>query len=677
MLGSGYVEDALTILVESGQVEDEARWHLQVALCRMELGEFDGALEGLQGCAGTFPEIEEYRYLWIAECLEALGFSARARSWYERLYTSFPEGPAADSARLRIAELHRQAGDHVAARAMYERLLDGGANDDLIVDALFGQMGVTLDLDPRMARRTALRLMTSYPENPRAREAADLLGSNLSAKERHVVAKVYLHHWEYDLAIRELQEVIRRDRTLAAEAQYLIGKAYFGERKFTEAAEAFKRAYDTYRYRSALYYLARCEDGRDRDRQARAIYERFASRYPNHILTDDALWCAAWSYEREGAFDAARGTYLRLSRKYRKSEYADRAVWRAGFVLYRAGKYEEALQAFEELSTNASASYIRDQSLFWGGKCLERMDDSARAKTWFQRASLGFPSSYYSTRARGVLSASHTGQEPLSSGAREKERAPRSGERSYVSSQTPDDRDPRLERAYLLASLGMRRAAERELIWAERTGSRDPDTLRELRTAYDAIGAWYRALKISVRLRTSKEMAESALALREVYPEYYWEEVARSARRNDVDPYLLLAIIRQESFFNPEAQARAGERGLMQVLPSTGRVLAQRAAMEDFVLDDLYRPDVCIRLGSRFLADRIDAFRSRFEDGARIPLAIAAYNAGPGAVERWIHRLPMEDMDVFMESIPYGGTRQYVKLVLRNYRIYEYLYRAE
>jgi len=677
LLGSGDLEGALTLLVESGRIEDVARGHLQVALCRKALKEWDAALEGFRACAGRFPEIEEHRSLWIAECFEALGVPDHARVWYERVLESSPEGPVADLARFRIADVSRQAGAYEVARALYERLLDAGPDDELVTDVLFGLMRVQLELDSRAARRTAVRLMESYPKSVQARDAVDLLGPNLPSDVRHVVAKVYLHHREYDLAVGELQEVIRHNRRLAAEAQYLIGKAHYAARQYERAAEAFERAYRNYRYRSALYYLARCADGRDQDEEARAIYERFAARHPNHILADDALWCAAWAYERKGTFDAARRIYLRLNRKYPKSEYADKAAWRAGFMLYRAGAYEEALRAFEDLSVHVSASYLRDQGLFWGGKCLEEMDDPARAEVWFRRASQGFPGSYYSARAREVLAASDAGRS-TSAGSHDRRGEVDSKEevRAHSSNTTLSHGNTRLNRASLLARLGMRREAEAELVWMESADSRDDDALRALRSVYEAFGVWHRALRISARLYPSEDAQGSPDALRKLYPEYYWEEVSQSARENEVDPYLVLSVIRHESFFDPQALGGAEERGLMQILPSTGRLLADLMGMEDFVLDDLYRPDVTVRMGSRFLAERIDAFRTRFEDGARIPLALAAYNAGPGAVDRWISRLPPDDLDLFVESIPYGGTRQYVKLVLRNYYTYEYLYRS-
>ena len=669
LLGSGDLEGARAVLAERGRIEDGKRGYLQVALCHRALKEWGAALEGFRACAGRFPEIEGYRSLWIAECFEGLEAPEYARVWYERSLRFLPEGRAAERVQVRAADVCRQIGAYAPARAHYERLLDANLSGKLLADVLFGLMQIQMEMDPQAAQQTAVRLMEAYPRSDRARAAVDLLDPDLPPDVRRVVALVYLNHGECDRAVEAFREVIRRDRGLAAEAQYLIGKAYYGTRQYERASEAFQQAYRTYRYRSALYYMARCEDGRDRDREARTIYERFAARHPDHVLADDALWCAAWSYAREGAFDEARRAYLRLSRGYPKSEYADKAAWRAGFMLYRAGDYAEALRAFEALSVNASASYMRDQSMFWGGKCLERMDDALQAKTWVQRASQGFPASYYSARAREVLAPSDVRRSASS-----EEDMEASGEAPRAAALGTGE--SHLNRASLLVSLGMRREAEEELVWMEARDRGDSDALRRLCSVYEALGIWHRALRISARLYPSDDALNSPDVLRKLYPEYYWEEVSRSARENEVDPHLVLSVIRHESFFDPQALGGVGERGLMQILPSTGRVLAQTMGMEDFVLDDLYRPDVTVRMGSRFLADRVDAFRTRFEDGVRIPLALAAYNAGPGAVERWISRLPPDDLDVFVESIPYGGTRQYVKLVMRNYYIYEYLYRS-
>ena len=125
-------------------------------------------------------------------------------------------------------------------------------------------------------------------------------------------------------------------------------------------------------------------------------------------------------------------------------------------------------------------------------------------------------------------------------------------------------------------------------------------------------------------------------------------------------PFLVAAIMREESGFNPLALSSAGAMGLMQIMPETGKNLARKAGNKTFKPDQLLDPDVSIRLGGLYLGQLYKRFKGN------IVLTIASYNAGPTAVRRWAKKMKM-DKDEFVESIPYKETRRYTKRVLRTY----------
>jgi soluble lytic murein transglycosylase len=153
-----------------------------------------------------------------------------------------------------------------------------------------------------------------------------------------------------------------------------------------------------------------------------------------------------------------------------------------------------------------------------------------------------------------------------------------------------------------------------------------------------------------------------------LFPQFYWEEVQDSARRSQLDPFLILGVVRQESAFNPGAISRADARGLMQLLPSTGRELFQRLGLGPFRPDVLFDPQVNVRLGAHYLGRLADAHQGN------LVLALAAYNAGPARVQRWLQDMTTRDWDEFVEGIPFEETRGYIKNVLRNYGMYRKLY---
>jgi len=135
-----------------------------------------------------------------------------------------------------------------------------------------------------------------------------------------------------------------------------------------------------------------------------------------------------------------------------------------------------------------------------------------------------------------------------------------------------------------------------------------------------------------------------------------------------MDPYLLLAVIRQESLFDTRARSPAFALGLMQLLPSTAGRVAKQIGMPPPSNDQLFDPDTNLTLGSQYLKQLLERYSNNWFK------AIAAYNAGEAAVDRWEKEIVTDDIEEFVERIPYTETRGYVKLVMRNHRIYQKLY---
>jgi soluble lytic murein transglycosylase len=151
-----------------------------------------------------------------------------------------------------------------------------------------------------------------------------------------------------------------------------------------------------------------------------------------------------------------------------------------------------------------------------------------------------------------------------------------------------------------------------------------------------------------------------------LFPVRHLDLVTRHAARNRLDPDLVLALIRQESAFAESARSPANARGLMQILPSTGRLLARQAGISRYSVARLYQADTNIALGTRHLSALLERY------GGKVELALAAYNAGDNRVDRWLAEFGAVDMAEFVERIPFSETRGYVKQVLSNrahYRI--------
>ena len=152
------------------------------------------------------------------------------------------------------------------------------------------------------------------------------------------------------------------------------------------------------------------------------------------------------------------------------------------------------------------------------------------------------------------------------------------------------------------------------------------------------------------------------------FPLAYWDTVQKLAKENGIDPYLVVALIRQESLFEPQAISPAAAFGLMQLLHSTAARTAARMKLSPPPRDALFEPEINLTIGIHHLKELLEGYSNN------LVKAIAAYNAGENAVSKWEARLAAEDDDEFIERIPYPETQLYVKLVLRNFRVYRKIY---
>jgi soluble lytic murein transglycosylase len=155
------------------------------------------------------------------------------------------------------------------------------------------------------------------------------------------------------------------------------------------------------------------------------------------------------------------------------------------------------------------------------------------------------------------------------------------------------------------------------------------------------------------------------------WPLAYRKIIERQAKTNRLDPDLLQGLIREESRFNPRARSSTGALGLTQLMPATARQVAASLKLAAVGEQALLQPDQNVRIGAAYLGQLLKHF------GGNAAYAVAAYNAGPGAVERWQKALPQADIDEWVEHITFDETREYVKNVLGSYNAYKMLYASQ
>lgn len=159
------------------------------------------------------------------------------------------------------------------------------------------------------------------------------------------------------------------------------------------------------------------------------------------------------------------------------------------------------------------------------------------------------------------------------------------------------------------------------------------------------------------------------IILENIYPKKYEEYVQKYSEENGIDPLLTFAIIKAESNFNPEVKSSSNACGLMQLMESTANEMATKLNMNNFNTQDLYNPEISIKLGTYYFSNLLKEYNGN------TLLALTAYNAGKGNVKRWIEQGKINEDGTDIENIPFKETSNYVRKILRDYKIYQELYK--
>jgi len=455
-------------------------------------------------------------------------------------------------------------------------------------------------------------------------------------------AKRLVKRGEPKAAEQELTRAVRGPLPdhVAADAWYRLGLLRLGT---PGAVDALVRA-ARYPIRSeeTQYYLGVAFNAIGRRADALAIWNHLAGRrspWASRAYLNLGRWAEAGRRWRE-----ADGWYLRAAANAPQAPSADEARWRRGWIRLRTGRTADAERLFLEYGRVFPRTPRAPAHVYWAARA--RSEQGGDPGDLYRIVAEQYPLTFYGQRARARLGLPPPARPSPPS-------APDLPEGEFT--------EPHLE----LAALGFYREAAEEV-------EADPalDTSPGLRRLAAAL--WAAAGEPAKAAAAVEPLVASALLNMEgadpqvwtlAYPRAFWSELLIEAERNGVDPYLVLAVVREESRFDPQAVSPARAVGLMQLLPTTAQgVLGTRLPPSR-----LTNPQLNIRAGVRYLAGLLRRY-----DG-NVTLALAAYNSGPGGV-RSVRHLAAADLDRFVESLPYAETRTYVQHVMQSYGIYRWLY---
>jgi soluble lytic murein transglycosylase len=612
-------------------------------------------------------ELGDYSDYLDAEASHAAGDDAAAEKLLRGFGTRYPDSVFTDQAPVLEANVLLALKDPTAAEKALNAAL--GTDGDATPAFRLADAQVALALGQRDSAVNSLKqLLLDHPLTSEAETARQKLieigaESTLTVAELRSLGDAYYRAGRYSIADEQYRALIH-NAALSPEQQqsFEVAEAacQLGLGRLTLArAKALPDTNDENGARR-LYLLMELARNRQDTNDQQHIVAEMEQRFPKSPWLEEALFSSGNMYLLSRDYPHAVEYYGYLAEHFPLARDAAAANWRTGWLSYRLGQYAAAERSFaQEIKLYPGASESTS-AMYWRARLFETQDHSAAlAATNYRDILLTHPNYYYAQLARARLTA--LGQaEPASASSIPDAHLPK----PLLVDAFPSDR-PHLAKARLLANAGLTEYVAPEIAADPYWSSWGSLGEAQIYASYDATFLALRAIKRAIPEAASENIRSIPLAYwRILYPEPWWDTVKTESARYNLDPYLVLSLMRQESEFNPSAISYANAYGLMQLLPSVGRKMASEVGMRDFRTYQLLDPETNIKLGTRYLRQMLDKF------GGVQEYALAAYNAGDNRVTDWKAAGPYTGMDEFVESIPFTQTRNYVEAIVRNEQIY-------
>ncbi|OFW14594.1 MAG: hypothetical protein A3F70_06620 [Acidobacteria bacterium RIFCSPLOWO2_12_FULL_67_14] len=584
-------------------------------------------------------------------------------------------GYLAAAVPLRRAEVAIAAGDPDRAADILEDLSDETLRSPEEVWLRLGAAREAAD-DPARALAAYRRVYYGFPLSAQAADAQ-------TAIER-------LETPALQAGDRFKQELDRAKALFAAgrwaqarPAFSALGRAAAGEDGRLIALRLAEIEYSLGRHRAAREALRPFVRGGEREAEARFFHlsatrglgEResyvelvrgLVADHPSSSWSEEALNNLASYYVTEEDDVEADRAFRELAQRFPRGRYAERAAWKIGWWAYQQRRFADAAETFETAAAAFPRADYRPSWLYWSGRSRDQLSQRAAAHALYRVVGSDYLNSYYGRLATALL-------------AERREAAPRP---IVVSEPAPGaaPRVPNEAAVRALAAVELYDAALDEVEYARRAwgdsaalqatvawirhrrGLRPgaPDRFADVRGAITIMRRAYPQFMAAGGEQLPPDV------LRVIFPLDYWPLIRKYSEAHGLDPYLMTALIAQESTFTPDVRSAANAVGLMQLIPATGRRYASKLGLR-YSARLLTQPETNIRLGMRYFKDLMRRF-----GGAHY--ALASYNAGESRIARWIAERPGFSQDEFIDDIPFPETQNYVKRILGTADDYRRLY---
>ncbi len=390
--------------------------------------------------------------------------------------------------------------------------------------------------------------------------------------------------------------------------------------------------------------------------------------HPQTPWAEEALNNLASHYVTLDEDEEADVAFRELIRLFPSGRFTERAAWKVGWWAYKSRRFAVTAETFDEAAARFPRADNRPAWLYWSGRSRDQLGDEVTANARYRLAIADYQNSYYGRLATRLLTAR---REPLLP-ATTVSTLPG----SILSAVIPTTTVIRELSAAEMYDDALREVQYAQRVWGDTAQLQATSAWIRNQQGF-TLSAEERFTAVRGAITTMRRAYPQFMAaggetlpadvLRIIFPLDYWSLITKYADARSLDPYLLAALMAQESTFTAEIRSHANAYGLMQIMPATGRVYARKLGITPFSTRSLTKPETNVRIGTQYFKDLVDRFGG-------VHFALASYNAGEHRVVRWQAERPGFAQDEFIDDIPFPETQNYVKRILGTAEDYRRLY---
>ncbi|NQT66312.1 MAG: tetratricopeptide repeat protein [Actinobacteria bacterium] len=644
--------------------------------------------------------LQDHIFYYMAESLRLQEKYDQAEEYYLKLIKNYPDSIWTETASLEYADMLYIREDYITAENEYEHFRTAFPYSSYMPYCLF-QLATCQEMNGKkdLAFGNYKKIWLNYPLS----EYSEIASENLNklaedssiepfvptANQIYNRGEIFFGIYHYNSALDEFNRILQGDylnslsRELHSKTLFKKGMCYFNLRDYSQSKYYLSLSYEKSPLDSvaddSLYYLGRALTNLNLDNDAISYYQKLLQLFPKSNYGDDALYRIGRIYSLKEDFENAASYFQKVSSDYPGGDKLPAALWELGLIQYRSGDYSSAKNTFSNYASSYKGSSLEEKGLFWQAKCCQKLGENDKAAEFYKKI-IDLNSYSYYTFASGEM------LKEMNKEAQIKEiNTQLDPENPQIADIIPDIYDILEEDSYIetgeinhidkaveLLKLEFFNSASLEIEAGSSEIEENPVRTLEIATLFIKSNNYSNSINI-----IHKNFKKLKSELNEPYTDYlyylyypygYKEPVLKYSIQNNLDPRFTLAVMRQESLFEPDAGSYAGAQGLMQIMPATGEGIARQIGISNYNTDLLLDPDINIRMGTFYLRQQLDNFsQNQF-------YCLGAYNGGPGKMSGWISERGDMDIDEFIESVSYEQSREYIKIVMGNYYFYQMLY---